>query len=114
MRYKRISTDAAIVRFCVGLVALAVGVKCLKNAIKQRRPNGANGGMPSARAALVAYAATTLLLTHESLRPATKATVAATSLALLAIKYVVKEHSVAQLAAGASLGAIAALLLFRL
>ena len=108
------NTDTIIIRFCIGLVALAVSVKFLKNVLKQRRPNGERGGMPSARAALVAYAAATLLLTHENLRATTKATVAATSLALLSIKYVVKEHSVAQLTAGASLGTAAALVLFGL
>lgn len=106
------NTDNTIIRFCLGLVALAVSVKYLKNIIKQRRPNGKDGGMPSARAALVAYSAISLFLTHKNLHTTTKLTVAATSLALLAIKFIVKEHSIAQLGGGASLGAISALIIF--
>lgn len=97
-----------IQKLVVGLVSVMLLVKILKRILRHPRPSMTDNstyGMPSTRSASLFFMMVFLLLVHE-LSTKTIALMIGGVVFCCTIKYIMKEHSLEQLVAGAVLGSI--------
>jgi len=105
--------EVDIQKFVGGLVFIIVLVKVLKKLIRAPRPymgKDSTFGMPSTRAASLFYIVTFLILVNNISQKTIIFLVAAAVLCCV-IKYVMQEHSLRQLIAGAIMGVAIAYLI---
>ena len=94
----------------IGLVVIIILVKCLKRIIREPRPimkKDSTFGMPSTRAASIFFLVVYLILVNK-LSNTTYVIFIFAILFCCGMKYLLEEHSINQLTAGAILGTIVA------
>lgn len=102
-----------ILYITLGLLSLKVITKLLKKIIKQARPNGLEGGMPSYIGAMTIYLATYIILTSKCNFKCILS-IFLFIIGTQGMKYFMMEHSLSQLFYGGLIGFAFALLLVKL
>lgn len=100
-------------KYFIVLLVLIFVIKYVKRTSKQLRPNGKAEGMPSSRAAILFYLITVILLKYQ-LDNMTKGIIAIVCVAILGMKYAIKDHSILQIGVGAATGVAAGYLVLSL
>ena len=102
--------EVDIQKFVGGLVFIIILVKCLKKLIRAPRPymeKDSTFGMPSTRAASLFFIITFLILVNK-VSQRTIVFLIGCAVICCVVKYVMKEHSLPQLVAGAIMGVVIA------
>lgn len=94
------------IQFMLGILASVLSSMTLKDIIKEPRPNPTDSyGMPSTRATVVTFIVL-YLLKNKKLTKKERGLIIAVGGVLIYMKYHSRRHSIAQLIAGGSLGAL--------
>jgi len=107
-------TDADLIIVSMGSIAMQTVVKVLKKLIRQRRPAGNSNtntyGMPSTRAAMMFFIAVYWIFRLKTLEKRTAILLIIAAFISCCIKFVMIEHTIIQLIAGAVLGTVCGVL----
>lgn len=107
-------SDKYVLKLFLGLIFLQIFVKFLKKLFKESRPIKSNTyGLPSTKAASLAFIATYLILTNK-LRNSTVIIIVTALLLPLFMKYYSREHSIKQLVLGSIIGLSVAYIIVKL